>query len=100
MAQVRPPGQILVQELDLSYAIVPWSTGLKNGAALKEKYGDKVGFRYYEDEDQGIFWSNDQQVPIRKMLLSLGLDEFNEELVRIEQLYDRSGVPSGASAHK
>src|ERR1035437_194367 len=26
VAQVRPPGQILVQELDLSYAIVPWST--------------------------------------------------------------------------
>jgi predicted amidohydrolase len=100
VAQVRPPGQILVQELDLSYAIVPWSTGLKNGAALKEKYGDKVGFRYYEDEDQGIFWSNDPQVPIRKMLISLGLDEFDEELVRIEQLYERSGVSGGSAAHK
>jgi hypothetical protein len=89
-----------VQELDLSYAIVPWSTKLQNGAALKEKYGDKVGFRYYEDEDQGIFWSNDPQLPIRKMLQAMGLDEFDEELVRIEKLYDRAGVPGGSAAHK
>ena len=100
VAQVRPPGQILVQELDLSYAIVPWSPKLQNGEALKEKYGDKVGFRYYEDEDQGIFWSNDPQVPIRKMLQALGLDEFDEELVRIEKLYDRAGVPGGSAAHR
>ena len=100
VAQVRPPGQILVQELDLSYAIVPWSTKLKNGTALQEKYGGKVGFRYYEDEDQGIFWSNDPQVPIRKMLLSMGLDEFDEELVRIEKLYDQAGVPGGSAAHR
>jgi predicted amidohydrolase len=100
VAQIRPPAEILVQELDLSYAIVPWSTKLRNGEALKEKYGDKVGFRYYEDEDQGIFWSNDPQLPIRKMLQALGLDEFDEELVRIEKLYDRSGVPGGSAAHR
>jgi predicted amidohydrolase len=93
VAQVRPPGQTLVQELDLSYAIVPWSTKLKNGQALQEKFGEKVGFRYYEDEDRGIFWSNDPHVSIRQMLLSLGLDEFDEELARIEKLYDKAGVP-------
>ena len=93
VAQVRPPGQFLVEELDLSYAIVPWSARLKNGKSLQDKYGDKVGFRYYEDEDRGIFWSNDPHVPIRKMLFSLGLDEFDEELVRIEKLYDQAGVP-------
>ena len=100
VAQIRPPVETLVQELDLSYAIVPWSTKLQNGAALQEKYGDKVGFRYYEDEDQGIFWSNDPQLPIRKMLQAMGLDEFDEELVRIEKLYDRAGVPGGSAAHK
>jgi predicted amidohydrolase len=100
VAQIRPPVETLVQELDLSYAIVPWSTKLQNGAALKEKYGDKVGFRYYEDEDQGIFWSNDPQLPIRKMLQAMGLDEFDEELVRIEKLYDRAGVPGGSAAHR
>lgn len=100
VAQVRPPGQILVQELDLSYAILPWSSKLKNGVAVQEKFGNKVGFRYYEDEDRGIFWSNDPQVPIRKMLLSLGLNEFDEELARIEKLYDQAGVPGGSAAHR
>jgi hypothetical protein len=42
-----PPDQnILVQEIDLSYAILPWSTTLKNGQALRQAYGDKVGYRY------------------------------------------------------
>lgn len=93
VAEVRPPGQTLVQELDLSYAIIPWSTRLKNGQALKEKYGDRVGFRYYEDEDQGLFWSNDPHLPVRQMLVSLGLNELDEELGRIERLYDKVGVP-------
>lgn len=93
VAEVRPPGQTLVQELDLSYAIIPWSTRLKNGQALKEKYGDRVGFRYYEDEDQGLFWSNDPHLPVRQMLVSLGLNELDEELGRIERLYDKAGVP-------
>lgn len=97
VAQVKPPGQILVQELDLSYAIVPWSTKLRNGEALKERYGDKVGFRYYEDEDQGLFWSNDPRIPIGKMIRSLGLNELDEELARIEKLYDRAGVPTGST---
>ena len=100
VAQVRPPGQLLVQELDLSYAIVPWSGKLNNGAALKEKYGDKVGFRYYEDEDQGLFWSNDPQVSIRKMLVALGLNELDEELARVEVLYDKAGVPKGSQQQK
>ena len=64
VAQIKPPEQILVQQLDLSYAILPWSSKLKNGAALSEKYGDKVGFHYYEDEDEGIFWSNDPRVTV------------------------------------
>lgn len=97
VAQVKPPGQALVQELDLSYAIVPWSTKLRNGEALKQKYGDKVGFRYYEDEDQGLFWSNDPRVPIGKMIQSLELNELDEELARIEKLYDRAGVPGGST---
>lgn len=92
-AQVRPPGEILVQEIDLSYALLPWSSRLRNGAALKEKYGDKVGFRYYEDEDAGIFWSNDPQLTIGKMYRSLGMTEIEPELRRIRKLYDKAGVP-------
>jgi predicted amidohydrolase len=89
-----PPEQnILVQEIDLSYAILPWSSTLKNGQALKDKYGDKVGYRYYEDEDRGIFWSNDPHMTIREMVRSLGLMERQEELERVESVYHKAGVP-------
>jgi predicted amidohydrolase len=67
VAHIEPPEQLLVHEIDLSYAILPWSGKLHNGKALKDKYGDKIGFHYYEDEDLGIFWSNDPQTPIRRM---------------------------------
>ncbi len=93
-AQIKAPDQVLVQEFDLSYAILPWSPQLKNGAALAAKYGDKVGYRYYEDEDAGIFWSNDPRVTIRRMLLSIRVAEAEEELLRIRKLYDRAGVPT------
>jgi predicted amidohydrolase len=93
IAQIREPADILVEELDLSYAILPWSPQLHNGAALKDKYGDKVGFRYYEDEDRGIFWSNDPRTPIGEMFHSVGLNESHDELRRIRKLYERAGVP-------
>jgi predicted amidohydrolase len=92
-AQVKPPGEILVHELDLSYALVPWSSQLRNGAAFREKYGDKVGFHYYEDEDLGIFWSNDPRLTVGRMVRSLGLSETQDELRRIRKLYGRAGVP-------
>jgi predicted amidohydrolase len=92
-AQIREPAHILVEQLDLSYAILPWSPQLHNGAAFKEKYGEKAGFRYYEDEDRGIFWSNDPQTPIGEMFRSLGLGETHEELRRIRKLYEKAGVP-------
>jgi predicted amidohydrolase len=93
-AQIKSPEQILVQQFDLSYAILPWSSKLKNGAALREKYGDKVGFHYYEDDDDGIFWSNDSSVTVGQMVRSLGLSQQEEELKRIRKLYHSAGVPS------
>jgi predicted amidohydrolase len=90
---VAPEDDILVQELDLSYAILPWSSPLKHGDGLKELYGDKVGFRYYEDEDCGIFWSNDPHMTIRHMLRSLGLQEQQEEYQHDEGVYHKAGVP-------
>ena len=93
VAQIREPEQTLVQELDLSYAIVPWSSDLKNGAAFKTKFGDKVGFRYYEDEDLGIFWSNDPKIPVRQMVLSVGTAEVDGELLRVRGYFDKLGVP-------
>ncbi len=92
VAQLKPPEQLLVQELDLSYAILPWSSKLRNGKALQEMYGEKIGFRYYEDEDCGIFWSNDPKMPVRMMVQALGVLEADEELARVRQSYRKAGV--------
>lgn len=93
-SQLKPPGQILVEELDLSYAILPWSSKLQKGEALRKKYGDKVGFRYYEDEDRGIFWSNDPKVTIRQMIQSIGLVEMEDLMTQVRGLFHKAGVPS------
>jgi predicted amidohydrolase len=90
---VAPTDNILVQELDLSYAVLGWSPALKNGEGLKKLYGDKVGYRYYEDDDCGLFWSNDPQMTIRQMLRSLDLLEQQEEYQHAEQVYHQAGVP-------
>jgi predicted amidohydrolase len=93
-AQIKSPESILVEQLDLSYAILPWSSKLRHGDALREKYGDKVGFHYYKDEDRGIFWSNDPRITIGEMIRSLGLSEQDAELKRIRKLYGEAGVPN------
>ncbi len=97
VAQIRPPKRVLVEEIDLSYLILPWSRQLKNGAALKEKYGDKVGFRYYEDEDCGLFWSNDPRVTIVEMARSINMADWSQEHARLEKLFERVRA-SGKSA--
>src|SRR2546422_2649671 len=37
-AQIRPPDSVLVHELDLSYAVLPWSSKLQRGEALRKIY--------------------------------------------------------------
>ncbi|MGA3323874.1 MAG: carbon-nitrogen hydrolase family protein [Terriglobia bacterium] len=91
---VTPPtDNVLVQEIDLSYANLPWSATLQNGEAFNKAYGDKVGYRYYEDEDCGMFWSNDPHMTIRHMMQSMGLVEQQEEFQRAEEVYHQAGVP-------
>jgi predicted amidohydrolase len=91
-AQIKPPQSILVHELDLSYALLPWSSKLRNGESLRKAYGDKVGFHYYEDEDCGIFWSNDPKITIGQMVRSIGVLELEEEMARVRQFYRAAGV--------
>jgi predicted amidohydrolase len=91
-AQVLPPKEILVHELDLSYAILPWQPSLQNGKAMHKKYGDKVGFRYYEDEDCGIFWSNDPQLTVAEMARSIGVLEAEPMLERVRSSYRKARV--------
>jgi predicted amidohydrolase len=92
-AQIKPPESTLVHELDLSYAILPWSGRLRHGEALRKIYDQRVGFRYYEEEDCGIFWSNDPKVAVGEMVRSLDLLEIEEELARVRRFYGQVGVP-------
>jgi len=83
VAQTTREG-VVTHEIDLDYRIVHWQAALRNGAALRDKYGDRVGFRYSEREDYGIFWSNDPKLPIGKMLEETGIltDEAHREMAR------------------
>jgi predicted amidohydrolase len=81
-AQITEPRQTLVHEIDLSYLILPWSSRLRNGAAFREAYGDRVGFRYSESEDRGVFWSNDAETTIGQMARKLRLSESPAEQQR------------------
>jgi predicted amidohydrolase len=83
VAQTTQEG-VVTYEIDLDYRIVHWQAALRNGEALREKYGSRVGFRYSESEDYGIFWSNDPKLPIGKMLEESGIitDEAHRERSR------------------
>ena len=77
-----PSGQIAAQttqegalaaEIDLDFRVVHFQPALRDGQALKERFGDRVGFRYSTTEDTGIFWSNDATLPIATMLKEIGV---------------------------
>jgi hypothetical protein len=59
---------------------------------MRAKYGDKVGFRYYEDEDCGLFWSNDPAIPIAEMAKAIGVPEAETSLDRVRGIYRDKGV--------
>jgi predicted amidohydrolase len=85
---------ILVQEIDLSYAIIDWSRTLAHGEAFTKSFGDKAGFRYYDDDDRGIFWSNDPQMTVRQMLTSLNEVEESNYMQRTVQHFRKAGIRS------
>jgi predicted amidohydrolase len=89
-ARIAEPAQTLVQEIDLSYLVLPWSSRLRNGAAFRDAFGDRVGYRYSESEDRGVFWSNDPNRSIGEMARSLGLLETaTEQQARARDAQDR-----------
>jgi predicted amidohydrolase len=94
-ARIAGPG-VLAHEVDLDYVILPWSADLRGGAAMAERYGRRVGFNYYPAEDRGVFWSNDPDMPIRRMVEEAGLKEEFEGLGRDRRVQDRfrGGPPS------
>jgi predicted amidohydrolase len=89
-AQITGPKQTLVHEIDLSFIILPWTSRLRNGEAFREAFRDRVGFRYSESEDRGVFWSNDPGRPIGQMARSVGLLETTtEQQLRAKDAQDR-----------
>ncbi|UCF39003.1 MAG: carbon-nitrogen hydrolase family protein [Acidobacteriota bacterium] len=97
-AQITEPGA-LVHEIDLASLVLPWSGPLRNGAGLKERFGDRIGFHYYESEDAGIFWSNDPTTSVSEMVKELGLVEFDWRIKRTEVLQKAARAQPGEGTH-
>jgi predicted amidohydrolase len=87
-AQATQAG-VLVEQIDLSWEIVGDQDGLDQGKGLTRKFGDKVGYHYYTDQDAGIFWSNDPTMTIGQMIATLGLPEMDEETWHTRVLQDK-----------
>jgi predicted amidohydrolase len=87
-ARVENSGQALTHELDLSYAVLGWSAELREGQALREKFGDRIGYHYERREDLGMFWSNDARTTVGAMIRSLGLEEIDVQIARNRRLQD------------
>jgi len=93
-AQITKPS-VLVHEIDLSFAVLHWEAILENGEALTRRFGDRVGYHYYNDQDGGIFWSNDPNMTIGQMIRSIGLVESDGNVERVRRFDDkaRGGPP-------
>ena len=91
---IREEG-VFVEQIDLDYRILTWQSALKNGALFDQEFGPRAGYRYSEEEDCGIFWSNDPALPISDMVRSLDLETKAEEVERSRQalLPLRGGPP-------
>ena len=50
------------------------------------------GFHYYEDEDLGIFWSNDPGITVGEMVRSIGVLEIEEEMAQVRKFYRKAGM--------
>jgi predicted amidohydrolase len=87
--EIRENGAVLVEQIDLDYVILNWASNLKDGKAFDEKYGDRAGYRYSRAENEGIFWSNDPDLPIREMARELGFTPRPEALARAREVQDR-----------
>lgn len=81
-ARIVQHGAVLVDELDLSHVVLGWSPALRDGAALREKYGERIGFHYDDREDIGLFWSNDPTTSVDAMVASIGVEPIDAQIAR------------------
>jgi len=80
---------VMVHQIDLSFQIEKWEAGLDGGRGVARRFGDKVGYYYYGDQDHGIFWSNDPTTTIGQMMGSLGFPNVDDETQYMRGLQDR-----------
>ncbi|MFD2082662.1 Predicted amidohydrolase [Actinopolymorpha cephalotaxi] len=81
-SRITEADSVLVHQVDLSHVLLGWSPALREGAALRETYGDRVGFHYSTREDIGLFWSNDPDVSIDEMIGSFDLEPIDAQIAR------------------
>ncbi|HEY4299479.1 MAG TPA: carbon-nitrogen hydrolase family protein [Candidatus Didemnitutus sp.] len=84
IAQATDAPGVAIREIDLAFAILHWSEGLREGHGLTDRYGSRVGGTYSTREDTGVFWSNDPTLPIGAMIREVGLREMPDEIARME----------------
>ena len=88
-AQVEGKDRVLVAEIDLSFAIIHWSSTLRGGRKFVDAYGaDKVGFRYGGPETNGIFWSNDPKRTIGDMMRGIKLNSRDDSAAQAKRVQD------------
>ena len=87
--QIHGRGGVMVERIDLDYVVLAWQAALQKGKAFDRRYGKRAGYRYSEAEDCGIFWSNDPQTPIRRMIRELDLETKAEEIARTRSALDQ-----------
>ena len=88
--QTIAPG-VVVQQIDLAFAILHWSETLHEGRALTNRF--QAGGSYSTREDTGVFWSNDPQHSIGSMIRDLGLREMSAEIERMEAARLKAATP-------
>ena len=102
-AVITPYGYVLKQsgdesailsEIDFSYVTTHWSAELKGGRALKDKFGaDAFGGIYKSEEDNGIWWSNRDDMTIGQMIEAVNVRPRDAEAARAERAAARHRVP-------
>lgn len=90
IAQTKEPNSVVVERIDLSYVLLDWQRKLNDGKIFTDKYGRRVGYRYSRAEDGGIFWSNDPDTPVMRMVRELGLELPAEKRERSRALQDKA----------
>ncbi len=98
-AQVTEPETPLTCQIDLDWRIVHWQPKLRGGDALRQRYGDRVGFHYSWREDYGLFWSNDPNTPIATMLEETGILPDDVYLPRNRRLREEALAAQPTSSH-